>query len=511
MLLALDPDADFHDRIVGLATESGLTAEPLRATTRAELESVVDEGNVPGAVLIGPNIELDEATAVCAWLLGVLPTAVPLLVALPTTATLRAALRAGFRDVLSPSCTAREFGEALREAGYDERRVDHSRAGLTVAVFSAKGGVGSSVLASNLAIRLAATTAVDCILADLDLTSADQAVLHGARPSWTVQEIADGVVGDDIDAVEQVLLPIPRTGVRLLAGPTDPATAETIDDATVVGVLQRLREIAPLVVVDTSSTFSDVTLSVLERAAVIVLVVSLDVLSLRSLTVTLQTFERLGIQQHRVRIAVMRAGAKVGLSADDVVRVTGGAVDVAIPSSRHVATSVNTGIPLAVDEPRSKVVRAIDELVELVITGATIDGYDETVGRGTRRRRRRRVATAKQTVANPSVTSTPQPVAEPPPEPSVVEQSPKRRRVVRVVQPTNVAAAATPEPPSQQPPPTAGADVADEAGPVDEVLVLDDAEPDGRGLATLPPPQLDTQPVVANGSKRRKRRRSGRS
>lgn len=486
MLLVLDPDSDFHDRMVSLAADNGLRTEPLRATSRSELESVVASGTVPGAVVIGPNVELPTATAVCTWLQGVAPGTAPLLVALPTTATLRAALRAGFRDVVAPTCTAKEFGEALRAAGYDERRVDHARDGQTVAVFSAKGGVGSSVLASNLAVRLRAATGVDCILADLDLTSADQAVLHGLRPSWTVQEIADGVVGDDVDAVEQVLLPIPRTGVRLLAGPTDPATAERIGDSAVVTLLQRLREIAPLVVVDTSSTFSDATLAVLEHADVVVLVVSLDVLSLRSLSVTLQTFDRLGIARHAVRVVVMRAGAKVGLSIDDVARATGGTVDVAIPSSRQVATSVNTGVPLAVDNPRSKVVRAVDELVTSVIEDAVIDGYDGPASMSRRRLRR----AGRQRTASPDTAGQTPTVVATDGAPATDPAPPRPRRVVRVV--------------------AAAGDATGDERP-EEVVAFEDESSPTDGLSALPPPTVDSRPAGANGSTRRKRRRAGRN
>ena len=510
MLLVLDPDPAVHDRVAQLLTDAGLRATPLRAERRTELAQLVEAGTIPTAVVIGPGVELPTATGVATWLGAVAPGTITLLLATPTTTTLRAALRAGVRDVVSPTCSGAELGEALRAAGYDERHIEAGRDGLTVAVFSAKGGVGTSVLASNLAVRLAGRTGVPTILADLDLPSADQSVLHGLRPGWTVQEIADGVVGDDVDAVAQVLLPVPDTEVRVLAGPSDPAAAETIGDDVVITLLHRLRQLAAVVVVDTSSAFSDATLAVLERADVVVVVTSLDVLALRALSVALQTFDRLGIERDRLRIAVMRAGAKVGLTIDDVVRVTGVDVDVAVPSSRQVATSVNTGTPLAVTAPRSPVVRAVDDLVGAVVEGVVIDGFD---GELTQRRRLRTRPVRRQrggTTAAGSNDETDEEVldlagaADASADGDGVDApAPARRRVVRVARP--------------DPPPPPMADETDEVADPEAVDTVDvvEAAPEAPlvpdTLDAMPPPRLDPTPVGANGSTRRARRRGTRS
>lgn len=390
MLLTLDPDPAFHERVARDIATAGLGMAPARASSLAELEHLLGDGLRVRAVVLGPGIPPDDVPGHIERLGQLVPGTIVLLVAQPTTATLRTALRAGVRDVLAPTFTGRELGEALVAAGYgDEVADDEQVPGRTIVVFSAKGGVGTSVLASNMALRLAAHTGAPTVLADMDLTNADQAVLHGLGARFTVQDLADGGVGADAEALEQVLQRVPDTDVRVLAGPVDPAAAESIGEGAVLDVLRRLRQLYGLVVVDTSSAFSDVTLAVLEAADVIVLPVSLDVLSLRSLSVTLQTFERLGIPRARVRVVAMRADAKVALTLDDVARTTGVDIDVAVPSSRAVPRSVNTATPLALDAPRSGVVKAVDVLVALVTDDVEIHGAAEDGGRrfGLRHRR----------------------------------------------------------------------------------------------------------------------------
>lgn len=373
MLLILDPDESYLEHTAAALREAGLPTVPMRARDVEELRTALAAEPPPTAVVFGPGAASQAADVA----VGLPSSLTMLLVAVPTTATLRAAMRAGIRDVLAPSSSGSDLLEALGAAGWGTAADGGELPGATIAVFSTKGGVGTSVVASNLALRLAERAGADTVLADLDLASADQSVLHGLRPSWTLQDLADGSIGDDRDALEQVLLPVQDSRLRLLAGPTDPAAAETIDDAVVHRVLHQLRCIAPLLVVDTSSAFSDATLAVLERADVIVLVVSLDVLSLRSLTVALHTLDRLGIERARLRVVVSRADAKVGLTTDDVTRTAGSRVDVQLPSSRDVARSVNTAAPLALRSPRSAYVRAIDGLVDSVTADPSVpDGIE---------------------------------------------------------------------------------------------------------------------------------------
>lgn len=507
LLICLDPSEEFHDAVERDAGDAGVIGTPLRAVSTQELDRHLAAGRTPDAVLIGPGLEPSDGVEVARSLREQLPGVIVLQVAVPTTATLRAALRAGIRDVLSPSFTAAELGEALRQAGYGASIASDELDGLTIAVFSAKGGVGTSVLASNLALRLQLLAGAPTVLVDLDLASADQAVLHGLRPNWTVQDLADGTVGDDIDAVEQVLLQIPNSDVRVLAGPMDPAAAEAITDTAVMGILHRLRQLVPMVVIDTASAFTDVTLSVLEHADVIVLPVSLDVLSLRSLNVTLQTFDRLHISRERVRVVVMRSDAKVGLTLDDVVRTTGVDVDVAVPSSREVPRSLNTATPLALDSPRSSVVKAVDELVTLLTDGVAIEGADEGAV-DTRRGmfgRRRPVSLPEPVVAASDVQG------EVPPRtglddtamsdetddsetaPARVAPRVVRRRAVVVTGDDNTHSTTDSEPPD-----------ADD-GPMAPVIDLNESS---ERLTSMPPPAMDTRPANKADEPQGRRRNS---
>lgn len=368
MILTVARDEALRERIASALRDTRWNTPVVDIDNVGEAEQLFDSPAPPLVVVVGSSIGIGGAVDLAARASSLRQPPAVLLVAEPTTEVLRTAMRAGVRDVLSPDFSAEDLVLAFEQAGV---RSDGptSQPGVTVAVFSTKGGVGTSVVSANLAARLAARTASPTTLIDLDLASADQAIMHGLSPKWTIQDLADGKVGLDAESLAQVLLPIGGTA-RLLPGPVDPALAETISSGQVASVIAAVRAEAPFAVLDTASAFDDRTLAALDAADVVVVTASLDVAALRSLTVTLLTLTRLGVEDDAILVAMVRSDSKSGLLVGDVERAIDRPVDVGVPSTRAVPRSVNEGVPLATSSPRSSVVKAIDELVDLVLVRA---------------------------------------------------------------------------------------------------------------------------------------------
>lgn len=368
MIITVDPELSFHERVEHALEGSRWAPALTHASTVTEAVALLRQAGQVRAVIGGTNLSLEDGLLLTEHAVSGRSGTAVLLIGEPSTDVLRRAMRAGARDVLAPSFDEAELLSALTEAGV----ADDGPAplpGVTVAVLGVKGGVGSSVLASNLTLRLADATSQPVTLADLDLASADLAVMHGVNARWTIQDVADGTVGLDIESVRDVLHRIADSTARLLPGPLDPALAERITPTDVTNVVAMLRAEAPLVVLDLATSFDDRTLAALDAADLVVLTSGLDVASLRGLAVTLRTLDRLGIEDDRIRIALVRADSKAGLTVADVERTIGRPVDIRIPSTRAVPRSVNEGVPLAISSTRSGVVQAVDELVDDIVAG----------------------------------------------------------------------------------------------------------------------------------------------
>ena len=86
-------------------------------------------------------------------------------------------------------------------------------------------------------------------------------------------------------------------------------------------------------------------MAALEAADDILVVAGLDIMSLKSARVGLQTMRVLGIPSSRVKFVLNRANTRVGLTEADAERALQLKVDTALPSDILVAASVNRGVP----------------------------------------------------------------------------------------------------------------------------------------------------------------------
>jgi pilus assembly protein CpaE len=276
--------------------------------------------------------------------------------------------------VLPATCKDPELADLVR-SGMDRVEAlgmnDGSMRGRVVAVFSPKGGAGTTTIAVNLAIAASHGGGMTPILVDADLPFGDVAITLGLDPT---NSLADAT-GADIDAarLRGLLVTEATSGLRTLLAPADPARAEVVSSADVIRTLELCRQISPLVIVDTSSAFDEVTLSILDQADDVIVVASPDVTTVKNAKVALDTLHRLGVASANTFLVLNRVMPKPLLPVADVERVLGLKAH-CVPEDESVAEAAHAGRPL-VRDPKSKAAKAIsamavqfEELAQLATT-----------------------------------------------------------------------------------------------------------------------------------------------
>jgi pilus assembly protein CpaE len=239
-----------------------------------------------------------------------------------------------------------------------------------IAVFSSKGGCGTSFIATNLA----ASTTAKTVLVDLNLQAGDLPLFLGVDPKYSFADMAENRTRLDDALIASFVTPYSST-LSLLAAPKEADSADEIEPEHVFEVLQRLRESYDYVVLDPQHTFDSITLAALDQSDEIVLVLTLDIPAIRSTQRALEIFDRLGYPRKKVRIVVNRWSKQIDLDLRQVEKFLGEPVVAFVPSDYQTAvTSINLGQPLVRSDANSKIAQEIMSLARTVTTQAvTVD------------------------------------------------------------------------------------------------------------------------------------------
>ena len=236
----------------------------------------------------------------------------------------------------------------------------HSR---MICILGPKGGSGKTVVASNLGVALASQGA-KVALVDLDLQFGDLALTLGLEPDRTIYDLATSGGSLDHEKLEAFLSRHP-SGLRLLMAPTRPDQWSSITVDFLNRVYHLLRAMHDYVIIDTPPGFTPEVIASIDGASDVCMVASLDMLSLKSTKVALETLRLMGHDLGRLSLVLNRADSRVSLTPQDVEAIVGAKPDVMIPSHRDVTRSVNEAEAIVTTSPRSEAAKAFKKLAHL--------------------------------------------------------------------------------------------------------------------------------------------------
>ena len=253
------------------------------------------------------------------------------------------AMRAGVNEWVADPVTAGELNAAVE-------RVSASRSstvnGQVFAFVGAKGGVGTTTIAVNVASALAQLVSDErTLLMDMHLSYGDAAVFLGAEPRFSVADAMENTHRLD-EAFFESLVVQTKAKVHLLA------SAERA-----VGAVD-LRRVSTLMQFASSHyryTFLDVprseaaALDALEGVSTILIVANQELATVRNAG-RMAAVLRQRYGKDRVKVVISRYDKQAEIGTDDVARVVGSPVKYMVPSDYRLALqALNKGRPLALD------------------------------------------------------------------------------------------------------------------------------------------------------------------
>src|ERR1043165_9117683 len=263
-------------------------------------------------------------------------------------------MRTGARDFIRLPINDDELATVInRTADFVAEHADDEpkKRGQAIAVFSPKGGCGTSLIATNLAM----TQKTPTVLVDLNLQSGDLELMLGLKPKFSLADVVENRDRLDDALLASYITPHSKN-VSLLAAPTKAESAEDIQPKHIYEVMELLRQRFDNVVIDTPHSFDSVTISALDHADQILVVLTLEIHAIRSTRRALEIFDRLGYPRKKVRLVVNRYSKNIELDQKQVEDFLGERVVAFIQSDYKAAVnSINLGQPLVESAPGSLV------------------------------------------------------------------------------------------------------------------------------------------------------------
>jgi pilus assembly protein CpaE len=252
----------------------------------------------------------------------------------------------------------------------DKREKDHAfdRQGKVIAVFSPKGGTGCSTVAINMAVALHQAEQAQVALLDSSLQFGDVAVLLNMRANRTIADLAPHIDELDHELLSNVMVSH-GSGIKALLAPPRPEMADLVAPGVLSTVVEKLRDMFSYVVVDTSSTLSDATLTILDMADRVVLITTPEIPAIKDAKLFFEVTEALEYPASKTILILNKADRHTNIRAEDIESHIKHSVASKLPLDERTATmAANQGKPYLIIAPTTELANATISLAEHVVS-----------------------------------------------------------------------------------------------------------------------------------------------
>ncbi len=369
-------DALDQDWITGLQSESSVNVLARVGVLQRGIEAV--QQHQPNILLIDRPVEQIEETLSVAY--AVAPQTLCVAV-LPQQdmAAVRRLVSAGARDILIKPLHHRDMLASLRQVVQmeDTRRQragqpallalqQRKALGKVIVVMGPKGGVGSTTVATNLAVALKHVGGHDVALADFSLQFGDVGVLLNLWSKHTLHDLAIHYDTIDDGLLDRVMVPH-ASGVKVLLAPGEPELSADMSGVQVNAIIKALRSRFAYVVVDCWSFLDEITETLMAAADQVLLVTTPEIPALKNSKQALEYFTRHGVHKDHVALVLNRFPSVKGVTLQDIQQHLRHPVQANLPSDGPAVTyAANKGIPVVQSHPQSWVAQSFLKLAAWV-------------------------------------------------------------------------------------------------------------------------------------------------
>ncbi len=366
---------DARQQIIDISTRSsGYEVVGTAKDGQATIEMVMQTR--PDAVLISYNLEGIPGPQLCEMLSAASPEVMLLLVTdQKTEARLELAMSSGARALLSMPLDPELFTAQMnrlaeirsrKESEKFRKWLDPSNHPHVITVTGAKGGVGKTNLAVNLAIAMHRNNLERVAILDLGSPFCDVAALLNVTPLRSVQNLQVFAEELDQELVKFHMIECEQ-GVSLLPLSTTAVTYDSINVSAMESILFALKRMFKYIIIDLPPVLMTMHIKMMATCNLILMITEED--DIVTLANTKKFHDALvaeGMSPRDIYFVLNRV-AKYRLHNIDIDHILDNKVIARIADDRQVPESRNNGAPLMVTEKSKPFVRSMNDLARWVI------------------------------------------------------------------------------------------------------------------------------------------------
>ena len=283
----------------------------------------------------------------------------------PTVSLIVEIMRSGAKDFLPVPIIKNEFLDIVNRISFYDEKQDYKSNCKIISVFSNKGGIGKTSLATNLALEMAKITKENIALIDLNFQTGDITTFLDLKPSFNISYMIE-----NIDKINETFLlstmeRYKGTSLYVLADPPYFKQAEDIKPLQIAKLFNTLKNTFSYIIVDAEASFDGKNIAALDNSDIILLVTIANLPALRNTQRCLELFDKLGYDRDKTKIVVNRYMENDEIKEDDVRKVLSRDLYWKVPNNYFaIMSAINKGIPVSEINTSTNVAQSYKELAK---------------------------------------------------------------------------------------------------------------------------------------------------
>lgn len=276
-------------------------------------------------------------------------------------------MRAGAKEFVPIPIIKSEFFESVNKLLSEFNETKKTNNCKIISVFSNKGGIGKTSLATNLALELSKITKENIALIDLNFQMGDITTFLDLKPSFNISYMLENLDKINETFLLSTLERYKKTSLYVLADPPYFKQADNIQPRQITKLFNTLKETFSYIIVDAEASFEGKNIAALDNSDLVLLVSVANLPALRNTQRCLELFEKLGYDKEKVKIIINRYMENDEIKEADVEKVLSKKIYWKIPNNYFaIMTAINKGIPVSEINDSTNIARSYKDLAQYI-------------------------------------------------------------------------------------------------------------------------------------------------